>query len=69
MGRGVNAAIEAGPVVEPSCFVSIKELPVPSDVARGGQGSCGDSVFLMPKAWAWQLLQSNFLSYLSQGTA
>lgn len=35
MGRAVNAAIEAEPVVEQSCFMSIKELPVPSNVAWG----------------------------------
>lgn len=35
-GRGVNAAIEAEPVVEQSCFVSIKELPVPSNVPPEG---------------------------------
>lgn len=36
IGRAVNAAIEAEPVVEQSCFMSIKELPVPSNVAWGG---------------------------------
>lgn len=42
MGRGVNAAMEAELAVEPSCSMSIKELPVPSNVPWGGQRSYGD---------------------------